>query len=156
MSITEKPLPPQVETVPAPQTVAEAIASLHQSSYRLMTASEKLLMLAERGQQAPEMHTVIINPANNGQYQVMDRSPWAAKSIGILNPGSAPVFVGVGGISARTTSRAPSCPGGAAMVLPLEAENIELGCDPATLGANTAIVYVFRYVTLQTLSLTAG
>jgi hypothetical protein len=148
--------PVQVATIPAPQTVGEAVAALHGSAALLADSTDRLVRFARLTQQAPEMRTVVINPANNGQYQVMDRSSWAAKSIGILNPGSAPVFVGIGGVSARTTSRAPSCPGGAALVLPQEAHDIELGCDPAILGANTAVVYVFRYVTLQPLSLTAG
>lgn len=154
--MTSAQLPPQVETVPAPTTVAEAIAALHGCAHRMDHAASRLLELAKLGQVAPEMRTVPINPNNNGQYQVIDKANWAAKSLGILNPGSAPVFIGVGGVSARTTSRAPSCPGGASMVLPVEVHDVEIGCDPAVLGANTAIVYLFRYVTLQPLSLTAG
>lgn len=153
MSVTA---PQQPADIAAPKTVAEAIAALHRSAHRMEGAAGLLVKFFERTQQAPEMRTVIVNPGNNGQYQVVDKANWAAKSLGILNPGSAPVYVGVGGISARTTSRAPTCPGGAALVLPVEVHDVEIGCDPATLGANTAVVYLFRYVSLQPLALTAG
>lgn len=145
-----RPIP---DTIPAPRTVSEAIAALHESSHRMATAADRLAHIAELHQETPELHTVVINPGNNGQYQVTDKANWAAKSVGILNPGSAPVFIGVGGVSARAGSRAPSCPGAGSLVLPVEAHDLELGCDPAVLGANTAVIYVFRYVTVQPLLL---
>ena len=139
--------------VPPPSTVAEAIASLHHSSFRMMGAAEKLLELAEQREETPQLRTIVINPGNNGQYQTLDQCGWAAKSIGILNPGSTPVFVGIGGVSATPSARAPSCPGNSALVLPVEASDLSFGCDPAVLLAQTAVIYVFRYVTLQPLVL---
>jgi hypothetical protein len=153
MATRSSELPPQFTEVPAPTTVSEAVASLHSTSGRLLEVVTKLERIAELQQETPEMRTVVINPGNNGVYQVIDRAAWPAKSIGIINPGAAPVFIGVGGVSARAGSRAPSCPGSSAMVLPVTARDLELGCDSAVLGADTAVVYVFRYVTVQSPSL---
>lgn len=138
-----------VVEVPPPQTVAEAIASLHHTSASLYAVVAKLEALAERQQINPEMRMVVINDANNGRYVSIDRARWTAKSIGVINPGAAPVFVGVGGVSARPGSRAFPVPGAGAVVLPVEAGDLELGCDPAVLGAATAVVYLFRYPTVQ-------
>lgn len=157
MSVTapkSDPPAPQVETIPAtPQTLGEAIAGMHHASVHMRDATRRLAKIAELYEQTPEFRAVTINPNNNGQYQVTDKSPWAAKSIGVLNPGNAPVFIGIGGVSARPGSGAPSCPGAGSLVLPVEARDLELGCDPAVLGGNTAVIYLFRYVTVQPLLL---
>jgi hypothetical protein len=148
----ERDLPPQITVVPAPKTVSEAIASLHHSSQRLLEVVSKMERIALLQQETPEMRTVIINPGGTtaGPYTTIDKAAWPAKSIGVINPGAAPVFIGIGGVSARPTSRAPSVPGGSAMVLPVTARDLELGCDPAVLLASTAVVYLFRYVSVQT------
>lgn len=153
MSTQAPPLPPQLPIVPAPQTVAEAIGQLHVAANRMMTAAERLLELADLREQTPEMHTVVINAGNNGQYQVLDRSAWTARSIGVLNPGAATVFIGVGGSSATAAALAPSCPGASALVLPVEAGDLNVGCDPVALGADTAVIWIFRYLTVQPLVL---
>lgn len=145
--------PGQTPPLPAPQTVGEAITSIHVSSNHLVLAAEKLLELAELREQCPDMHTVVINDQNSGLYQVVDRNRYASKSIGVLNPGSAPVYIGIAGQSASAQARVPSCPGASALVLPLEAKDVLIGCDPAALGSNTAVVFVFRYVTVQPLVL---
>lgn len=44
-------------------------------------------------------------------------------------------------------------PGNSVLVLPLEAADLELGCDPAVLGANTAVIYLFRFAAVQALRL---
>ncbi len=145
--------PSQPTSTPAPTTVAEAIAALHDTAGRLDVAIEGLHDLWSRYDQCPEMRTVIINPGNNGVYRTVDDCPWASKSLGVLNVGAAPVFIGVGGVSAQPSSRAPSCPGASALVLPVECAGIEFGCDPAVLGGGTAVIYVFRYVAVQPLRL---
>ena len=155
MSTTAPPRGPALpETIAAPTTLGQAIASMHRSSMNMEEAARRLQRIAELHFQCPEMRIVTINPQNNGQYQVSDPSGWAAKSIGVLNPGKAPVFIGVGGVSARPNSGAPSCPGTGAVTLPVEAADLEFGCDPAVLGSGTAVIYVFRYVTVQPLTLT--
>jgi hypothetical protein len=146
MSVKAQQLPPQVEMLGPPKNIGDAVKHMHDITGYMAACIERLERLARLDEQPPEMATVVINEANNGQYQVTSRSHWAAKGIGFLNPGAANVFVGIGGISARPTSRAPQVPGGGALVLPIEAKDIEVGCDPAVLLANTAVVYVFRYV----------
>lgn len=140
--------------VPAPKTIAEAVAQMHAASRHMdhtVTRLEKLFRLLET---TPEMRTVVINPNANaaGPFVAIDRAAWPAKSVGILNPSQFAVSVGIGGVSVASNSRAPQCPPQAAMVLPVEAGNLELGAD-SSLGANSLVVYVFRYVTVQPLML---
>jgi hypothetical protein len=144
--------PAQLPIVPArPATIADAVHQVHQANQAMAMQIGRLEQLARLQEQPPELKVVVINEGNNGQYQAIDRNPWAARSLGVLNPGSTNVFVGVGGISARPTSRAPVVPGGGALVLPVESKDIEYGCDPAVLLGATAVIYVFRYVTVQPL-----
>jgi hypothetical protein len=143
--------PTQLRMAPPPRTIADAVRSVHDANQEMARQIARLERLAALTEQAPELKTVVINEADNGAYTVEDRNPWAAKSLGILNPGDANVFVGIGGVSARPGSRAPQVPAGGALVLPVESKTIEYGCDPTVLLTNTAVVYVFRYVTVQPL-----
>jgi hypothetical protein len=151
--VTTPRAPAVPRTVPAPQTVGQAIAQMHEAASRMADFAELLERLLDP--EAPEMHTVVINPANNGVYQVVDEHNWPspAKSFAVLNAGAAPVFIGIGGTSARAASGAPSCPGTAVLILPLDVVDVELGCDPAVLLANSARIFTFRYTTRQQLSL---
>lgn len=144
---------PQITVVPEPKTIADAVKSMHDVALQMAATMSRLEHLAALERQTPEFRTIQINPGNNGAYQVVDTAAWTAKSVGILNPGAAPVFVGVGGTSARPNSNAPSCPGASSLILPVEAEDVELGCDPAVLLTQTAVVYLFRFVTVQPLVL---
>lgn len=146
-------LQPPPDTIEAPKTALEALTAMHVSGHQVHQHLHVLTRLLALYRQPPELRTVQINPSNNGNYQTVDEAAWPAKSIGILNPGAAPVFVGIGGVSARPNSGAPSCPGNGVLVLPVEAQDLEVGCDPAVLGATTAVVYIFRYVTVQPLTL---
>lgn len=147
------PLGPLPETVPVPQTTLEALQDAKAQNHEIQKLLVRAIVLMELQRETPELRTIVINPGNNGNYTAVDQVGWTAKSIGILNPGGAPVFVGIGGVSARPTSGAPSCPGGSAMVLPLSVSDVELGCDPAVLGNATKTVYLFRYLTVQPLML---
>jgi hypothetical protein len=141
--------------IPTPSTVAEAIASLHESSERMKDAAELQLELMQLREEPPELRTVILNQGNNGQYQVVDKATWPARSIGVLNLSAVPVFIGVGGISARPVSGAPFVPAGKVLILPVRDRNIEFGADPAVLLGNSAEIWVFRYQSLQPLQLSA-
>lgn len=129
----------------------EAIGHAREAAFAARQATDKLLEIFQLRETPPELRTIVINPGNNGQYVTTDACRFQAKSIGVYNPGSAPVFLGIGGVSATPNSRAPSCPGQAAIVLPVAVEDLELGCDPAVLLAASAVVYVFRYLTVQAL-----
>lgn len=144
---------PPVPTLEPPKTIADAIMRMHQMAEHMDRSISRMEKMHQLELQTPEMHPVQINPGNNGQYTTIDRSPWIAKSVGILNPGSTAVYLGIGGASANETALAPSCPGNSSLVLPVEAGDLELGCDAATLGANTALIFVFRFVTVQPLVL---
>lgn len=145
-------LKPQVQDVPPPKTIADAVHQMHDINAYMAKCIERLERVAELQAEPAELHTVKVNDANNGQYITTHRRPFASKSIGFLNPGSSNVFVGIGGVSARPNSRAPQVPGGGALVLPVTVgEVIEIGCDPTILLTNTAVVYVFHYVTVQPL-----
>jgi hypothetical protein len=138
--------PEQLPIVPEPRTIAEAVKQMHDANQRLVHIMQRLEQWAEREQEAPEMHTVVINPSKR-----------RARSIGIINPGTAGVFVGIGGVGANPTSRAPEVPPAGAMVIPVHVDyQLEVGCDPTVLGANSAVVYVFRYWTVQPLLLTGN
>lgn len=140
------------ETIPA-KTPLEALHRIHASTVMARHALQHIWRWLDLRDRNPEMHTVLINDGNTGSYQTLSQSAWPAKSIGVLNPGSAPVYIGIGGQSATSAARVPSCPGSSALVLPVQAQNVMLGCDPATLGSDTAVVFLFRFVTVQPLAL---
>jgi hypothetical protein len=142
-------------TITTPATAIEALQAIHRGTAAHNLQLNALVRHFYSREQPPDMRTVVINPGDNGSYQTIDRASWTASSIGILNPGAAPVYIGIAGVSATQQARAPSCPGGAALVLPVEAGDLWFGCDAATLAAATAVIYVFRYHTLQPLTLGA-
>lgn len=87
------------------------------------------------------------------QPVVRDEVREAAKSIGILNPNPLPVFIGVAGGSATAAARAPSAPPSSVLVLPIDVMDLEIGADPALLAAGDAVVFLFRFSTVQPLFL---
>ena len=144
---------PQPTLLTPVQAAHEALAHTREATLLTQNAVERLEQHAARGQTPPEMRTIVINPGNVGSYTTLDQSRFEAKSIGVLNVGAVPVFIGIGGVSATPNSRAPVCPGQAALTLPVLARNLEFGCDPAVLLGQTAVIYVFRFLTVQPLSL---
>jgi hypothetical protein len=146
-------LPPLPGTIPTPENTLAALQSIHAQNHELYKLWVEMLAFYRLERQTPEMRTITINPGNNGNYQVVDKAAWSAKSIGILNPSNVPVYLGIGGVSARPTGGAPSCPGVSSLVLPVEVRDLELGCDPTVLLTNQTTVYIFRYVTVQPLVL---
>lgn len=144
---------PQPTLLTPVQAAHEALAHTRAATQETLLAVDRLERLIKDGRTPPEMRTIVINPGNNGQYTVLDQSRWEAKSIGVLNVGATPVFIGIGGVSATSRGEAPQCPAQSALTLPVLATDLEFGCDPAVLGANTATIYVFRFLTLQPLAL---
>jgi hypothetical protein len=146
------PVRAQPKIIPPNQAALEAIAHTREAAIAARQATDRLLELAELSQTPPELRTILINPNNSGNYVTLDQSRFEAKSIGIFNPTNFIIYLGIGGVSATPNSRAISCPAQTALVLPVATRNLELGCDPAALLALTAVVYVFRYLTVQPLS----
>ncbi len=141
----------QPQVIAPAQAALEALAHTREITLQTQGAIGRLLEIARLQQTPPELRTIVINPGNNGSYVTLDQGRFEAKSIGVINPTAVPVFLGIGGVSASPTSRAPSCPGQAVIVLPVLVSNLELGCDPAVLLGATAVVYLFRYLTVQPL-----
>ncbi len=158
--MTPQPVPAQPgdmaraqPTIIAPaQAALEALAHTREQAIATRQATDVLLELAERQQQPPEMRPIVINPGNNGQYVTVDKSRFQARSIGILNASNVPVFIGIGGVTPTAAARAPVCAAQSFLVLPVLAQDLELGCDPAVLAGNTAVVYLFRYLSVQPLA----
>lgn len=154
MSVTggNDPVREQPKIIPPAQAALEAIAHTREAAIAARQATDRLLEIAQLGQTPPELRPIVINPGNSGNYTTLDQSRWEAKSIGIYNPTNFIVYLGIGGVSATPGSRAISCPAQSAVVLPVAIRNLELGCDPAALLTLTAVVYVFRYLTVQPLN----
>lgn len=139
-------LPPMKPLTVHDQTF-EAIAHTREAAITMLAATTQLLEIAQAMQTPPEWRTIAIDGTKG--YTTTDKAPWEAKSIGILNPTSVSIFVGIGGISATPTSRAPACPPQNMLILPLRDYDIELGCDPAQLLGNTAVFFVMRFQAVQ-------
>lgn len=72
-------------------------------------------------------------------------------SIGVLNPTDVGVLLGIGGGSAKPGARGIPVAAQSLVVLPVGVSNVEIGVDTADpdLGADTVVVYVFLYPTVQ-------
>jgi hypothetical protein len=148
------PVRAQPQIIPPQQAALEAIAHTREAAIAARQATDRLLEIAELQQTPPELRTIVINPGNNGQYVTLDKSRFEAKSIGIVNPTGVVIYLGVGGVTATPGSRAISIPAQSVRVLPVAVRDLELGADPTQLLASTAIVFLFRYLTVQPLSVT--
>jgi len=147
--------PAQPKIITPNQAALEAVAQAREHALFTRQAVDKLLSIADRQDTPPELRAIVINPGNNGQYVVQDKSRWEAKSIAVLNPTAFPVYLGIGGVQATSTSRAPAVPPTSVLTLPVRVYDLELGCDPTVLLANSAVIYLFRYTSVQPLSGTA-
>ena len=104
-----------------------------------------------------QMTTVVLN-SPSGPYQgsyvaeLREQVAMPTLSVGVLNPIYNPAGVNIYWSttgSAKPGQYAFSCPAGCLMVLPVSAQVIEVGADPAVLLTNQAVVFVFRYYTVQ-------
>lgn len=73
----------------------------------------------------------------------------AARSIGVINPSPQEVRIGVGGISTSDSGRAIPVPAAGAMVMPVAAQDLEIGATAADLAAGPIVVYLLRFKTVQ-------
>jgi hypothetical protein len=125
-----------------------AIAEARLAAELARTAVDDLLELFRRADTPADMVVVTLTAAEPVKL------PRAhGKSVGILNPTSAPVFLGVGGASASAAGRSPSCPAKSAITLPIYANQIEIGANPADVAAGDLTVYAFFFESVQPLSL---
>jgi hypothetical protein len=76
-------------------------------------------------------------------------------SVGLLNPHNLTVYLAMGGGSATLEGEAVPVAPQSALILPVAANAIELGIDPADsdslaiLGSDTAVVFLLRFETVQ-------
>lgn len=142
---------PTVELDPhAPDSLLEALVAHHAATSQLLSQHDRLVDLVERLSTPAQVETVVINDRNNGQYTVESRERYELPvlSIGLLNPTSINIyFSGVG--TASATTRAFAAPPNALIILPISAQMIEIAANPTDLGVNTAVVFLFRYFTVQ-------
>jgi hypothetical protein len=73
------------------------------------------------------------------------------QSFGVYNPTLLTVMVGIGGGSAVSTNEPLTVPPTSLVVMPIALAAVEIGVDPLdpNLGANTAVVFGFRWTTVR-------
>ena len=134
------------------QAALEAVWHTRDAALATNEAVAQLQGHYDRLARPADLQTVIIDPAAGSADTAYGRAPTLpdySPSFGVLNPNDVPVLLGIGGNTPRTGARVPSVPPEGLLVLPLAVGELDLGIDAASLGASTAVVYVFRYHTVQ-------
>jgi hypothetical protein len=83
------------------------------------------------------------------QLIVHDEQRPDALSVGVINPTSARVYVGLAGERAAPNSGAFVIPPASGMVIPVAVHRVEIGIDPTDLGENEARVFWLRFSAVQ-------
>jgi|SRR5947209_6555174 len=137
-------IPPERQLLPAEERIAKASDhTTHQLAH--------LLQLLEDRDTPP----ILIDPTptmNSTGWTFNDPAKDMSKSIGVLNPNSVNVYVGLDTGRADATSRSFPVPAETLMVLPFAVWDLTFGIDPAdrgSVGASTAVVWAWRYKTVQ-------
>ena len=73
----------------------------------------------------------------------------SGRSVGVYNPTSARIYLGIGGQSANAAGGSPSCPPQALLVLPVTVDMIEIGVDAADVAAGDAVVTLLFFPSVQ-------
>lgn len=138
-----RPLP---RTISPNDAALHAIAEAREAALHAQTACERLLELALLADTPPEWHPITLTSTE--PIKTSHRYG-RAKSFGIFNPSTANIYAGIGGITPRAASGAPSVPPGAAIVFPAALQEIELGTDPASVAGGPVMFYLLRFQTVQ-------
>lgn len=131
------------------QSALEALVHTQELAQRTHTIMGKVEQLLQGGA-LPAEYTVVRLTADRPQRRD-DRAHPASKSIGLYNPSAATIYLAVGGGEAKPNKNAFSVPPNAAVVLPVAAEDVELGADAAALAGGDAVVFLFRFRAVQAL-----
>jgi len=131
-----------------------AAAQMREAHARLM---DRLAMMETPGQMFPVGTLGIPAPSSpllTNPVELRENVQKPTLSVGLLNPNSINVYWSTGGNTPSATGRAWATPPNALLVLPIAAQNIEIGCDPAALSgayaAGVALpVFVIRFFTVQ-------
>jgi hypothetical protein len=135
---------PQPTQVPPPHAAAQAVAEAREAALMSQVAAEALLELERLRATPADLIAVTLSST-----QLSDMPPHRGRSIGILNPTTARIYIGVGGASANAGGKSPSCPPKTFLVLPVAVNQPELGVDPADVAAGAVTFYVLYYPTPQ-------
>ena len=143
-------LPPPVEPPPAPREIAlEALASVqasHDDLHKLLRELRHYLKLANEPATLETLRltatTPIVRSGPLGSGRV-------ARSVGAINPNNIKVYLGIGAARAAPGSEAVSLAPSSALVVPVFAEDLDVGADPVDLAAGDAIVHVLRFEGVQ-------
>ncbi|HUR85644.1 MAG TPA: hypothetical protein VMY78_09885 [Solirubrobacteraceae bacterium] len=110
-------------------------------------AAKALLELVRRHNQPATLETYVLTqtvPVRRDEGRV------ECLSIGIVNPSAFALRLGLGGGAATSSGRGFPVPPSGAIVLPVAAEDFEIGLDdPAAVGGLAVVVYVLRFPTVQ-------
>jgi hypothetical protein len=122
-----------------------AIAEAREAALLARTATEHLLEIAERADQPAHVVTVRLTATKLVDTTARQRG----RSIGVYNPTSARIYLGIGGQSANAAGGSPSCPPNSLLVLPVTVDTIEVGVDAADVAAGDAVVLLLFFPSVQ-------
>lgn len=123
-----------------------ALGGVQERTEQLGDLLRDFLELERRRQQPAVPKTIVLKQT---QPIVRDEVAVPSMSIGVLNPSPVVVFIGISGGKASREAQAPSVPPGGGLVLPISAEDLEIGANPADLAAGDAVLYLLRFDTVQ-------
>jgi hypothetical protein len=127
----------------------QALAEARAAAIASRTAADCLLELERMRNTPPEVRPLFLSAADPRQT---DRSYHRSASIGIYNANPVVIYTSLGGVSAAPGRGALSVPPDSFVVLPFGMQEVELGVDPdaaALADGSAAVVYLFRYLTVQ-------
>jgi hypothetical protein len=133
---------------PRPPVTAEPKAIELDHLQRIEQLLERQVCAEEEANLPPQFRALYFDGSKGLTRQLDNHGP-IARSIGIINPVAAKVYVGLSGERGTAGQGAPSVPRESAMVFPVGASNIEIGVDAEELGANQATIYLIRFRAVQ-------
>jgi multidrug efflux pump subunit AcrA (membrane-fusion protein) len=116
-------------------------------------ACRELRAIVDRADTPAQLQTITLDAVTPvHRDEVRDTS----LSIGIINPTDYILRLGLAGASASPQARGIPVPPNAAIVMPVAAEDLEIGLDydtnagaAATVGSDTVVVYLLRFKAVQ-------
>lgn len=145
--LPEQPAP--AAEAPAPSPASELLQSLEEMTREQRDALVELARTIDRANTLPAALRTFVLTASEPIQKDDVGDGLTALSVGVINPTAVTVYLGVGGIRPQPGSRAVSVAPLCALVLPVGAQDFELGADPADLAAGDAVVWALRFPTVQ-------
>lgn len=140
--------------LPPQQLVWETLIAHQAAAAQMQQAHDRLMDRLSAMEEPAQFETVVLNeliggtPSGTYTKELREKVQRPSLSIGILNPNSVTIFFSPIG-SATAAARAYSVPPNCLLVLPMSVQWLEVGADPTVLLANAAVVFVWRYFTVQ-------